>query len=193
MRSSRIADGWLVFCCLIAVGVGSRVAKELLDLSLPNLHAVTAAALFAGCYFSSRRVAMLVPLVAMSLSDLVIGGHQPLVMASVYGCLAAPVLLRGWLRLESGRWMGAGAAALVSSTLFFAATNLAVWWCSYAHTWSGLGRCYAAAVPFFGYTLAGDLLATYALFAGYALLTGSAAATDPTPTARAARRELAAA
>lgn len=170
MRASRpTIDAVVVFCLLVALGASSRMAKEWLDLSLPNLHAVTATAIFAGCYFSRRAVAALVPLAAMLLSDQVVGPYQPLVMAAVYASLAAPVLFRGWFHDGRLLWRNA-TGAVAASVLFFFVTNLAVWWTSYAHTWSGLGQCYLAAVPFFGYTLAGDLMATCGLFAGSAAL-----------------------
>lgn len=171
MRSQKFFDAASVFVLLVAVAVGSRVVKETLDVSLPNFHAVTATALFAGFYFSRRSVAMLVPLFAMAISDLVFGWHEPLVMTSVYGCLAAPVLLRGWMRSADRQWSGAIGASLTSSLLFFVVTNLAVWWTSYSHSWTGLTRCYIAAIPFFGYTLLGDLMSTCVLFAVYAATT----------------------
>ena len=55
--------------------------------------------------------------------------------------------------------------------LFFTVTNLAVWAFSgmYPDTGTGLVACYAAALPFFQNTLAGDLWFSTILFGGMAL------------------------
>jgi hypothetical protein len=163
---------WLVLATLFAVAVGSRLLKEWGHISLPNLHAVSAAALFAGFYFSSRTMAAVVPLAAMMVSDAIIGGHHPLVMVSVYACLLAPVCLSRWFRLDPSRPLAIAGASLSMSILFFVVTNFATW-CTpmYAHTWHGLVRCYVAAVPFFAYTMLGDLLYCSTIFGVYQLVT----------------------
>jgi hypothetical protein len=39
----------------------------------------------------------------------------------------------------------------------------------YEHTWAGLIQCYAMAIPFFRYTLCGDLFFAVTLFGSYAV------------------------
>jgi hypothetical protein len=162
----QLARGAAIFLLLVAYGAASRLISV-----VPNFHAVAAAALLAGCCFRSRALAALVPLSTLLATDLVIGTHAPLVMAAVYACLVLPVFLG---RLTVGRWwaLRVGGAALLSSCVFFLATNLAHWYCFYPLTWTGLARCYTVAVPFFGYTLAGDLMYSAALFAAYAAASG---------------------
>ena len=65
-----------------------------------------------------------------------------------------------------------GAAAIVSSVLFFAITNFGVWLFSgfYPRTLAGLEACYVAAIPFFQNTIAGDLFFSGLLFGGFALV-----------------------
>ncbi len=60
--------------------------------------------------------------------------------------------------------------SLAGSLLFFATTNLAVWALGsmYEHSWAGLAHCYVRALPFFRYTLAGDLVFSTVLFSGLA-------------------------
>jgi len=65
---------------------------------------------------------------------------------------------------------------VICGLLFFATTNLAVWYVWYPHTLAGATRCYASALPFLGYSLTGDLLSAGALFAVYALAMQSASA-----------------
>jgi hypothetical protein len=55
--------------------------------------------------------------------------------------------------------------------LFFVVTNFGAWATGmlYPLTWEGLVACYVAAIPFFGNTLAGDLVYTGLLFGAFAL------------------------
>jgi hypothetical protein len=64
-----------------------------------------------------------------------------------------------------------GGVSLLSSVVFFVVTNLGVWLggYGYAHTWDGLVECFTLAIPFFQYTLAGDLCTVAVLFGGFAL------------------------
>ena len=54
----------------------------------------------------------------------------------------------------------------LASVQFFIITNLGVWMMMplYPHTTAGLLQCYLAAIPFFQYTLIGDLVFTPVLF-----------------------------
>jgi hypothetical protein len=168
----------LIFAALVAAGAGSRI----LFRDLPNFAPIAAMALFAGYFFRSPVTALAVPLVAMLASDAVIGGYEWRTMLVVYAMLALPVAfrvpVRRWLRFERGRSRHGLAAlsglltlSLISSVLFFLATNLACWQWSdmYEHNLAGLARCYASALPFFRHTLAGDATFAVALFGGYAV------------------------
>jgi hypothetical protein len=157
----------LVCCGLVALSVVFRVLPH-----APNFTPVAAAALFAGFFLSRRTMAVAVPLVAMALSDLVIGTYDMGVMVAVYGSMLFPVFLSFALK---GRYLPARVVvcSLLSSCFFFLVTNFAVWkfgW-MYEANWSGLLRCYAAALPFFKYTFAGDLLWSVGIFGCYGLLT----------------------
>jgi hypothetical protein len=161
-----------VFCLLVFLAAGSRLLREVCDGVPPNFHAVIATSLFAGLYFRTRAAAIAVPLTAMLLSDWVIEGYDPRVMAAVYGGLVLPVAWRGFLRQELTPTR-VGACAVVSSSIFFAVSNFAVWlWVLSEHTPATLLRCYAVAIPFFKYEVCGDLLFTAALFGAYALVQG---------------------
>lgn len=176
------------FLLLVGSGVGLRLACQ----DLPNFAPVAALALFAGYFFRSALLALCVPLAVMGISDWFVGGYHGGIMATVYVTLAFPVLLRPWLRrtfaLEGRRaaqrlapLAGLVTCGLLSSLLFFAVTNFAVWAAGgmYPQTWSGLVHCYAAAVPFFRYTLAGDLFFATVLFGAYALALSTARYPEP--------------
>ena len=64
---------------------------------------------------------------------------------------------------------GVGAAAVGSSVAFFTITNFGMWLFSgfYPVTYAGLVACYAAAIPFFQNTIAGDLFYAALLFGGF--------------------------
>jgi hypothetical protein len=111
-----------------------------------------------------RKWAVAVPILGMLLSDMVIGAYKLPVMLTVYACFALTALLGAWVKeMRPAKLM---ATALASSTIFFLATNFAVWaagdW--YEKSWQGLALCYTLAVPFFRATLTGDLLYTGVLF-----------------------------
>lgn len=152
---------------LIAIVLGTALWRLLPHP--PNLASVSAVALFGGAYFSDRRLAFLVPLSALFLSDLVLGFYSH--MEVVYASFALIVCIGLWLQTRRTPARIA-AAALASSSLFFLTTNFGVWAFSslYPKTLAGLAACYVAALPFFQNTLAGDLFFTALLFGGFALL-----------------------
>ena len=103
-------------------------------------------------------------------------------MAVVYSMLAFPVafrsLIRRHLNLNQGGLKSASLAvtglvgcSLGASVLFFLTTNFGswLWFNMYEHSLAGLIQCYAMAIPFFRYTLCGDLFFAVTLFGGYAL------------------------
>lgn len=152
-----------VLAGLILAAAASRLAPH-----PPNFSPVAALALFGGAHFADKRLAFGVPLVALLLGDLALGFYSG--MAWVYGSFALIVCLG--LRLRSRRtFQPIAVAALAGSLLFFAVTNFGVWAVGelYLRTLAGLVACYAAAIPFFQNTLAGDAFYAAVLFGGFAL------------------------
>ena len=142
----------------------------------PNVTPVAAMALFGGAYLANRRVAFVLPIAAMLLSDLVLGyflyGRTLLFSQPVvYACILATVTI-GTLVKDRRSPLQVGSATLVSSILFYVVTNFAVWAGShlYPHTGAGLAYCYLVAIPFFRNSLIGDMAFTALLFGGFALL-----------------------
>ena len=142
----------------------------------PNVTPIAAMALFGGVHFATKKTAFLVPLIAMYLSDLVLGffvydfgwfhGFMPFVYISFIITVCIGFLLRR--RLTP---LMVGSAALTGSVLFFIVTNLGAWLISglYPKTLVGLLSCYVAAIPFFRNTLAGDMVYSLVLFGSFAL------------------------
>lgn len=133
----------------------------------PNFSPIAALALFGGASFASKRAAFLVPLVALFLSDLVLGFYT--ITPVVYGSFALITCLGFWLR-QRQNVARLATAAVASAVLFFVLTNLGVWVFEtlYPKTPAGLAECYIAAIPFFRNTLLSDLLYSALLFGGVA-------------------------
>ena len=150
---------------LISIGVSLRLLPH-----PPNFAPIAAIALFGGVYFS-RKIALILPIVAMAISDIFIGDYEPKLMASVYGSFLLCVILGFWLKKHK-KWYTVGGSVLSCSVLFFLITNFAVWdftpW--YAKTISGLIQCYLMALPFFKNTLLGDLFYVTIFFGAYEIV-----------------------
>jgi hypothetical protein len=154
----------------------------------PNVTPVGGSCLFAGSRIGGP-LAYLLPLVVMVVTDPIVGaaggahGGYSSTSLFVYACF----MINVWIGRRLVREVSAirvGGAAFLCSLQFFLLTNLAVWFRSadgagmYARNLGGLMACYAAALPFWGRTLAGDLFFSGALFGMYAWLARRAAEHD---------------
>lgn len=134
-----------------------------------NFTPVGAMALFSGAMLRNRKLAFLFPLLALFAGDVFIGVHK--LMPVVYASFLVSVAIGFWLRERRGV-ARVGAATLFGAIQFFLVTNFAVWAAdglAYPHNFSGLVACYAAGVPFFWNTLAGDACYVALFFGGFAL------------------------
>lgn len=140
-----------------------------------NFTAIGAMALFGGSYFPSKRLSFVVPLLALLLSDLVLGFHST--MLFVYVPFALTVVT-GWSLREGKSPLRIGTMALVTSSLFFLISNFGVWMTGgmYPLTGTGLVECYVAAIPFFRNQILGDLFFSGVLFGAAELLRRTAPA-----------------
>ena len=160
-----------VFVLLVAVGVGMRVMSNALELW--NFAPVTATALFAGYYLSRRSMAMAVPVLVMVLSNIWLPEYGDWrVAVAIYTAVTLPVLCRGILHKKYSTLVIGGCAA-GSSMAFFVISNFAFWYFFGAlqNPPQGLWQSYVAAVPFYKYTLASDLIWTVVFFGSYSLAT----------------------
>ena len=135
----------------------------------PNVSPIAAMALFGGACFSDKRVAFLVPFLAMLLSDFILGLHDTMVY--VYAGFALTVVIGFWIRknMNTGR---IAVAVVGSSVLFFIISNFGAWFTSglYPMTIEGLMQAYIAAIPFFQHSLLGNIAFAALLFGGFAFL-----------------------
>jgi hypothetical protein len=159
------ADLWMDLA-LVAFLIGFDVAARLLPHA-PGFMPVAASALFAGRMLRIPALAVIVPLLAMALSNAALPSEDWRIALVLFAAMAVPALV-GML---SRRYRGAvaiGAAMVSCSLFFFAASNFAVWAFSglYALDLQGLTECYVAALPFLDKTVLGDLFWTAILFGG---------------------------
>ena len=136
---------------------------------LPNVSPVAAMALFGGAYFADKRLAFIVPFLALLLSDLIIGFHSTMIF--VYAGFALTVCIGIWIQ-KNITVTNVIASTVGASVLFFLLTNFGAWmtWSMYPMTMSGLMQAYVAGIPFFQNSLLGNLVFSGVMFGGYALL-----------------------
>ncbi len=146
----------------VLIGVSLRLLPH-----PPNFAPILAIALFGGVYLS-RRIAFVLPIFAIAISDIFIGYYGIILMIAVYGTFLLSVVLGFWLKKHK-KWYTVGGIAILSAVLFFLITNFAVWaftpW--YAKTLSGIIQCYIMAIPFFRNTLLGNLFYVTVFFGAY--------------------------
>ena len=147
-----------------------------------NLAPVGAMALFSGAVVRNRVMAFGFPLLAMLAGDCFVGFH--ILMPVVYVSFVISTAIGFWLR-ERRSVARLGGAVLLEAIQFFLITNLGVWMFlnSYPKTLTGLMACYAAGMPFFWNTLAGDICYSLLLFGGLLLAERAYPALNPNVSA----------
>ena len=140
----------LVIIGLIVLAVITRILPH-----PPNFTPITGIALFAVSRFSDKKLAFLLPILCMLITDVIIGFHSivPFVYLSIIG-----ISCIGYFSKKINH-----ATVLKSSFLFFFISNFGVWLLGYPNTISGFIACYTMALPFFVNTVLGDYFFYYSL------------------------------
>lgn len=137
----------------------------------PNFTAVTAMALFAGATLPHRWLAVLIPVTALFLSDLLLGLHKE--MLFIYIPFAIIALASSFAKSQEKSWMNRpfflGFSSLAASLFFFTVSNFGVWLVSgmYVRSAEGLVTCYMMALPFLVNQIVGDLFFSALLFTAW--------------------------
>lgn len=172
-RSEFLQPRFYLVTGLVLLAAASRL------MELPwNVAPIGAMALFGGASFASRKTAMIVPMLAMLLSDLILyTGRDSHWLADswkfvpfTYLSFAAIAALG--FRLRTHRTAKRIVlTSLAGSVLFFVVSNFASWaiFTDYTRDLSGLVNCYVQAIPFFRNTLLSDLGFNAVLFGCLAL------------------------
>jgi hypothetical protein len=188
MMQNQLPSRPLAFGLTILSALGRLVPH------VPNVTPLGGSCLFAGSRISGVW-AYLLPLVVMIATDPLVGhaggAHGGYTWGSpvIYACFLMNVWI-GRRMLRSVTPIRVGLAAFLCSLQFFLLTNLALWVTAvaqhdpfYSANLAGLVTCYTLAIPFWGRTLAGDLLFSGAIFGLYELLSRRTAQTKATVTA----------
>jgi len=164
---------------LIILALASRILNAYVPF-LGNFAPVTAIALFGAVCFEKRWMSLLLPISLMFASDIIIAQINGLSVihhysAYVYGSfiLVNLIGLVGKKNIGTAKILG---LSLVSSVVFFLVSNFGVWadvQSGYARSFQGLIDCYIMGLPFFQWTVLGDLLFTSVLFGAYNVFTRS--------------------
>jgi len=150
---------------------------------------VTGSLLFFGAYGSRRQ--MWFPFAVLAASDVVLTKFVYHFILSwdhfVTWAWYAAIIWLGIRLRDNAKPMWVVASALASSVSFFLVSNFAVWacWNMYPKNAAGLMASYAAALPFFRRSLAGDLVFTVVMFAVPVVLSKLSARTPSSGTAAA--------
>ena len=155
----------------LSAGLTVLAALARLAPHVPNFTPVGGLSLFAGARLRGWQ-AYLLPLALMAVTDPFVGGYS-FATPFVYAGFLINVWLGSRLLRSTRNPLMVGAAAGIGSLQFFLISNFGVWLrfpTTYTHSVQGLVSCYAAAIPFYGRTLAADLLYSAALFGLHAWL-----------------------
>lgn len=163
-KKGKISE-FILALIFVIVGVSLRLLPH-----PPNFAPIAAIALFGGVYLP-RRIALILPLAAMLISDIFIGFYNIGLMAFVYGSFLICAVLGLWLKKHK-KWQTVLGSSILGAVIFYLSTNFAVWafasW--YDKTFYGLLQSYLMALPFFRNTLLGDLFYTALFFGSYEIV-----------------------
>jgi len=147
--------------CLLVLGILSRFVVHAW-----NFTPVIALALFGGVYLKNKKLAILLPLALLAVTDFILGFHQ--MMFFTWGSIVLIAAMGLWVQKNKSLKTVLG-GGLVSAVLFYVVTNFGVWLVSgmYPLTLAGLSECFVLAIPFFRSTLLGTLVYGLIFFGAY--------------------------
>jgi hypothetical protein len=160
---------------LVATTVVLRIASN--QSFLANFTPILAMGLFAGSVFTNKKLAVLLPIVAMLLSDIYfqlftnIQGFYGISQIFNYAAFGLVALLG--TKLQSQKLMNILGFAIGGSVLFFIISNFGTWAdpaCTmYVKNISGLMNCFVNGIPFYKNSFISDVLFSTIFFGLYYL------------------------
>src|SRR5215831_7076349 len=164
MKKMRISSGTIIIAVLILVASLGRLLTNWLHIY--NFSPIAGMALFGGAYFRDKKLAFIVPIICMLITDAFLGFYSGMIVTYAVFALITCI---GFLLRDRVNVFSVISASLASSLLFFLITNALV--CiEYPKEYSSLMAAYAAGIPFFGNTVAGDLFYSGVLFGSFELV-----------------------
>ncbi|MEO5673228.1 MAG: DUF6580 family putative transport protein [Chitinophagales bacterium] len=158
---------FILVCTMIVAAAFSRLLTNYFQLW--NFTPVIAMALFSGAQIRDKRLAFMIPLTSMLITDAFLGFYEGIL--SVYAALMM-ITAFGFLLHNRIKFIPVLLATLGSSVIFFLVTNFALIYPSflYPHTLQGIIASYTAGIPFFKNAVIGDLIYSGILFGSYELV-----------------------
>lgn len=162
----------LTLTLFVAVGVLSRIIPH------PwNFTGITALAIFAGVLSKNNKALFVAPLVALFISDLILGFHSTMITTylgfAIVGFLSLVIHNEKNIHYTDNKILKQSgvltAVALSGSLIFFVVSNLGVWLSAsmYELSFKGLVQCFVAALPFLDNQIAGDLFYSFVFYLLY--------------------------
>lgn len=166
MKTKIFTPRFIYITTTVLVAAASRLLPH-----LPNFTPVAAMALFGGVYFLEKKWAFIIPLIAMFLSDMAMelfyGSGIHSTMIYVYFGFILTTLIGIFIR-NNVQIKTILTGSLLSSILFFLITNFGYWASlGFPMGYTGLTSAYIQGIPFFRYTLLGDLFFNIILFGSF--------------------------
>lgn len=168
MKTNTLTPRFIFIVSAIFIVAASRLFPH-----IPNFTPLAAMALFGGVYLSDKRLAFIVPLLALLISDIALqllfgwGFHNTMIYVYIGFILTSFI---GMLVKRNTSVLSVAAGSMISSILFFIITNFGVWAASgYQMGLAGLEATYMLGIPFFAPTLVGDLFFNGILFGAFYL------------------------
>jgi len=158
---------FIVITFLIIAAALTRALPYLIP-HIWNFTAIGALAIFGGAQFNDKRLAFIIPITAMAISDIFIGnGFSLAVYTGFIAMVGCGFLIRN--KVNSTNVI---LASFISASVFFLITNFAFLYPAslYPHNVSGILTSYAAGLPFFRNMLIGNLVFSAVLFGSFHLL-----------------------
>ena len=157
---------------LIVLAASARVFNA--QMNIPNMVPIAAIGLFSGAILKDKRsMAFLIPLLGQFLGDLyfqfftnVPGFYDVAGMLFNYGALAGATALG--FTMNQPKVLSTIGYLFGASTVYFIVSNFGF----FVHGWNGysfagLTKTYIDAIPFYKYTILGDLAGGVVIFGGY--------------------------
>lgn len=150
---------------IISISVIALIARLIPHTA--NFSPMASIILFAAVYSQDKKY-LLLPLLALFVSDIFLGFYKWEIMLTVYLAFASMYGIGHLVRRDKNP-INVINGSLASALLFFLTTNFAVWYFGdwYAKDLSGLILSYTMAIPFFKSTLLSSLLYTGLMFGSY--------------------------
>jgi hypothetical protein len=178
MRNKKINLSIWIMSCMVLLAALSRFLPH-----PPNFTPIGGMALFGAAYFSRKGLALLIPFIALWLSNIILDN---VVYAQYYDGFVwfsnpmvfvgfGTIVLMGLFTLKKVSTFSILGSSLMASVLFFLVSNFGTWMSGtgmlYTKDLTGLMACYTAGIPFFWNTLAADLFYVGVLFGSWQFLT----------------------